>query len=57
MQDDIRKKAKTPEGFEEFDGLMKQLIHVPKPELDEEVIKYKKRKAKKAKRKARAAAK
>jgi len=55
MPDDICRKGKKPAGFEAFDGLMKQLIRVPKPEMDDEVRKYKKRKAKKAKRKARAA--
>jgi hypothetical protein len=51
MSSDILQDRKKPEEFEKFDGLMKQLIHVPKAEMDAEVRKFKKRRAKKAKRK------
>jgi hypothetical protein len=43
-------RKKKPEGFEQFQKLLGPLSKVPKPELDREVEKHKKKAAKKKKR-------
>lgn len=37
-----RKAATKPEGFTEFDGLMRKLVKVPKAELDQQLAERKK---------------
>lgn len=38
-----RKAANKPEGFSEFDGLMRKLVKVPKAELDKQLADRKKK--------------
>jgi hypothetical protein len=40
----IQEPSKKPSGFSEFDGLIKDLVHVPYKEVLAEEKKYKKRK-------------
>lgn len=44
----MKKRAKKPEGFKEFDELARKLVQVPKAEVDRRISR---RKAKVAKRK------
>ena len=37
------KTPKKPQGFKEFDGLLKKLVQVPKDELDKQLSSKKKR--------------
>ena len=41
------KTPKKPQGFKEFDGLLKKLVQVPKDELDKQLAAKKKRTKKK----------
>jgi hypothetical protein len=41
------KQPKKPQGFKEFDGLLKKLVQVPKDELDKQLASKKKRTKKK----------
>ena len=41
------KTQKKPQGFKEFDGLLKKLVQVPKDELDKQLASKRKRPKKK----------
>ena len=42
-------KRKKPTGFKDFDSLARKLVQVPKAELDKQIAKTEKRKAKRKK--------
>ena len=45
--------GKKPKGWRKFDDLIKKLIQVPKPEVDEQIERDKRERAKKRKKKKR----
>ena len=42
----MSRKPRKPEGFKDFDSLARKLVQVPKAELDKQIAKTEKRKAK-----------